>query len=241
MCQSNRVNPSPRSCLPLSRPLDASTSPLGSADADIHRFDFIPPLILVGPPDACSGPLAGRRDPVPAGRVLLEGEPAESAGLDGCARIVEVDRVLAARLQRLGEIDPDRVQLALVAKRRVAEQNPVDRQVCVEVELNPRVVLQHLEANRVLAADDLLHRIDADVQVVESRSLFARCRPYSPRRTLARVGAGVSWDAAPRPIGSGRASSTAASSPVLGTCDTLGNAVLLGRCRSAAAVVTKLR
>ena len=48
----------------------------------------------------------------------------------------------------------------------VAEQDLVDVEVGVEIELNARVVLQHLEADRVLAADRLLLRIDADVEVV---------------------------------------------------------------------------
>ena len=80
--------------------------------------------------------------------------------------VVEVDRVLAPALERLGKVDEDRVQLALVLQLLRAEQDLVDLQVVVEVELDARVVLQHLEADRVLAAEELLVRIDADVEVV---------------------------------------------------------------------------
>jgi hypothetical protein len=39
----------------------------------------------------------------------------------------------------------------------------------MQVKLNPRVVLEHLEANRILPADEFLLGIDADIQMIEKQ------------------------------------------------------------------------
>ena len=80
-------------------------------------------------------------------------------------------------MQRLGKVDEDGVELALVLQRRRAEQDLVDVQVGVQIELDARVVLQHLEANRVLAAEELLLRIDADVEVVGEQVVVGAIAP----------------------------------------------------------------
>ena len=43
---------------------------VGNRDAQVHRFDLVAPLVLVGPPDAGALHLARRVDPGPARRVL---------------------------------------------------------------------------------------------------------------------------------------------------------------------------
>ena len=135
-------------------------------DAEIHPFDFVAPLILVRPPDAGALALARRGDPGPPGRIRRERHPAEASLLARHARVVELDRIRAPGPQRLGKVHPDRVEFAIVFQRRRAEEDLLDGEVGVEVELDPRVVLEHLEANRVHAADRLLFRIDPDVEVV---------------------------------------------------------------------------
>ncbi len=103
---------------------------------------------------------------MPAGGILAKGDAAEAAGLARRARIVEVDGVFLALLERLGKIDEDGIQLALVLEIGGAEQDLLDRQVVVEIDLNPRIVLQHPEADGILAAQELLVRIDPHVEVV---------------------------------------------------------------------------
>src|SRR5262245_66691328 len=82
---------------------------VGDRDAQLHVLDLVTPLILARPPDAGALALAGGVDPVPACRVPSEGDSAEAAGLERLAGIGELDRVLAAFLQRLGEVDEDEI------------------------------------------------------------------------------------------------------------------------------------
>jgi hypothetical protein len=51
-------------------------------------------------------------------------------------------------------------------QRGRAHHNPIDVEVGVELELDPRVVLQHLETDGVFAGDRPLPRIDPHVEVV---------------------------------------------------------------------------
>ena len=87
---------------------------VGNRHADFHALHFIAPLVLVRPPDAGAGLFARGVDPGMAGRVFAEGDSAKAAGLDGMARIVEVDGVLAPCSQRLRKVDEDRSGIALV-------------------------------------------------------------------------------------------------------------------------------
>ena len=104
-----------------------------------------------------------------AGGILLEGDGAEAAGLDGIAGVVEVDRVDLPGAERLREVDEDGAGIALVLEQRGAEQDFVDVERGLQVELDARAVLQHLEADGVLAADELFLRVDADVEMVEEQ------------------------------------------------------------------------
>src|SRR6266545_7234346 len=79
---------------------------------------------------------------------------------------MEIDRVFAAGPQRLREIDEDGVDLAVELERRSAKENLLDLQVRVQVDLNAAVVLQHPKPDGVLAAQELLRGVDADVQVI---------------------------------------------------------------------------
>src|ERR1019366_10235177 len=58
-----------------------------------------------------------------------------------------------------------------------AEENLVDATRFMQVELDARAVLEHLEADGVLAADELLLGIDADVEMVEEQVVVGAIRP----------------------------------------------------------------
>ena len=98
---------------------------------------------------------------------LLERDAAEAAGLDGIPGVVEVDGVGAAGAERLGKIDEDGAGIALVLEGGVAEEDFVDVERGVQIELDARGVLEHFEADGVLAAEVFLFGIDAHVEVVE--------------------------------------------------------------------------
>ena len=149
---------------------------VGHRDADLHAFGLVPPLFLVRPPIAGADVLAGGRDPVASRRVFPERKAAESRNGFGHPRVVEVNRVLASGAQRLREVDEDRVQLARVLQRGVPEKNLFDLQIRIEIHLDACVVLQHPEADRVLAADELLDGIDADVEVVGEQVVVGAVR-----------------------------------------------------------------
>ena len=57
------------------------------------------------------------------------------------------------------------------------EHDLVDVQVGVQIELNARVVLQHPEADAVLAGDELLLGIDADVEVIGEQIVVGAIPP----------------------------------------------------------------
>ena len=104
----------------------------------------------------------------PAGS-WLKANPPNRPLCVGRARVVEVDRDDLARLERAREVDEHRVQLALVLERRRAVEDLVDVQVGVEIELDTRRVLEHAERDRVLPADELLVRLDPDVEVIRQQ------------------------------------------------------------------------
>src|SRR5215813_11851554 len=57
------------------------------------------------------------------------------------------------------------------------EQNFVDVQSLGKIELNASVLLQHLDANRILTADKFLFRVDPDVEVVGEQIVVSAIRP----------------------------------------------------------------
>ncbi len=62
----------------------------------------------------------------------------------------------------------------------------------MQIELDARAVLQHLEANGVLAADDLLLRIDADIEMVGEQIVVDAVRPIRAAQNVrARHGAAL--------------------------------------------------
>ena len=67
-------------------------------DADLHRLDFVAPLVLVRPPDAGAFSLARRVNPGPASRIFTEGNATKPARLERIPGIVEVDLVDATCL-----------------------------------------------------------------------------------------------------------------------------------------------
>jgi len=77
-----------------------------------------------------------------------------------------------------------RVEVPLVLQGRRAEQNPVDPEVGGEVELDPRVVGEHPEADPVRTRDRLLARIDAHVEVVEEEVVVGAVTPVLPAKDV---------------------------------------------------------
>jgi len=106
---------------------------------------------------------------VPTGGILPEGEAAEPARLGRASRVVKVDRIDGARLKGLGEVHEDRAEFAVVLERGLVEEDLLDVERGDQVELDAGVVAEHLEADGVLATNELLLRIDADVEVVEEK------------------------------------------------------------------------
>ena len=115
-----------------------------------------------------------------SGRVFLEGEAAEPPRFLRYAGIVKIDRNGAPRLLRFWKIDEDSIEFPVKLQRSFSEENLVDVQRGDEIELYPRVVLQHLEANGVLSADELLLRLDADVEMVIEEVVVGAIAPIFP-------------------------------------------------------------
>ena len=114
-----------------------------------------------------------------AGGVFLEGDAAEAAHFPGLTGIIEVDRIFATLTQRFRKVDEDRVELSRVLQVPRSQRDAIDVQIRVQIDLDPRVVFEHLEADGVLAADEFLVRIDTNVEVVVQqivvRSMLAVC------------------------------------------------------------------
>jgi acetolactate synthase regulatory subunit len=81
-------------------------------------------------------------------RVLAKCDGAESSCLERIPRVVELDGVFAAGLQRLRKVDEDRVELALILELDRANENLLDLQV-FEIQLDARIVAQHLEPSPI--------------------------------------------------------------------------------------------
>ena len=88
------------------------------------------------------------------------------------ARVVEVDGVDAARLKGLRKVHEDGPGLALVLEPNGAEKNPVYLERGVQIELDAPAVLQHLEADGVFSPEELLLRVDADIEVVKQQIII---------------------------------------------------------------------
>ena len=69
-------------------------------------------------------------------------------------------------LSCLRKVDEDRAFLARVLERRAGEQDAIDVQGLMQIDLDAVVVGQHAEADRVLAAEEFLIGVEADVEVV---------------------------------------------------------------------------
>ena len=65
-----------------------------------------------------------------------------------------------------GKVDEDGAFLARVLERRAGKQNAIDGQGLMQIDLDAVVVGQHAEADRVLAAEEFLVGVEADVEVV---------------------------------------------------------------------------
>src|SRR5258708_14670044 len=83
-------------------------------DADLHRLDFVFPLIFVRPPDAGAFALASSQNPWTPNWVFAESETTETANRLRRAGIIEVDRISAAGFQRCGKVDEYRARVAFV-------------------------------------------------------------------------------------------------------------------------------
>ena len=138
-----------------------------NGDADVHAFGFVAPLILAGPPGRRAVTFVRGVDPVLAGRIGPEGQRVEPAVFARLARVVKLDRVGAAGCGASAE---NRRRPCCDRACTSASASPIDDlldgEVREQLQLDARVVLEHLEADGVLAADPLLLGIDPDVEVV---------------------------------------------------------------------------
>ena len=151
------------------------TSPLRSRFGIVHRLDFYNEIDLqeivrrsarilnVPIVDGAAAELARRSRGTPriANRLLRRVRDYAQVRAEGAI----TERVAADALKLL-EVDEHGVDLTLEGERRRVHLDLLDREVRVEIDLNPGVVLQHPETDAVLAADQLLRRVDADVEVV---------------------------------------------------------------------------
>mgnify|MGYP001286971208 CR=1 FL=1 len=80
--------------------------------------------------------------------------------------VVEVDAVLLPGLELPRKVDKHRVQLTSVLKRLPLQEDLVDGEVTVQIELDPLVLTQHAEADRVPAAKRPGLRVYADIEMV---------------------------------------------------------------------------
>ena len=105
------------------------------------------------------------------------------------AGIVEFDGVDATLEQRRREIDvngsPSRpFEVQRERALRLLQQNLVDVQRGYQVELNARAALEHFEADRVLAAQGLLVRIDPHVEVVVQQVVIGAIRTVAAAQMI---------------------------------------------------------
>ena len=70
------------------------------------------------------------------------------------------------RVQRLRKIDEDGAVIARVLEWRRAKKNFIDVQRVGEIDLDAVAIDQHAEADGVFPADELLFRVDANVEMV---------------------------------------------------------------------------
>jgi hypothetical protein len=87
-------------------------------------------------------------------------------------------------MQALGKINEDGSGITLVPERRSTEKNLVDAQGIVQIELDPRVVFEHFEADRVLSADELFLWIDANIKVVKQQIVVGTIRAVSSAQNV---------------------------------------------------------
>jgi hypothetical protein len=85
------------------------------------------------------------------------------------ARVVEVDGVDASRLQGLGKVYEDGSCVARVLKPDCPQKDLVDMQCAVQIELDPSAVLEHPEADCVLALQELFVRVDPHIEVIKQQ------------------------------------------------------------------------
>src|SRR5205807_1200814 len=91
--------------------------------------------------------------------------------------VIKINRVGAAGAQRLGKVHEDRAIVALVFERRRAEEDLVYVQRRMQIELDPRIVLEHLETDDRLSAEVFLIGIHSDIEMVKEQVVVRAIRP----------------------------------------------------------------
>ena len=133
------------------------------------------------------------------GGILPESDAAEPRRLDRIPGVVEVDRVHASGAQRLREVHEHGSKLARVFQRDALEEDLIDLQRGVQIELDPRAVLEHPEPDGVLPADELLLRVDAHVEMVREQIVIGAIRSVLAAQNIGpRRGGGVLGRERPR-------------------------------------------
>ena len=113
------------------------------------------------------------------GLVSPKSKAAKPALMYRSAGVIEIDGVNATGVQHLREVHKDCAGVAFILKRRCAQENLIDLQRVSQIKLDSHIVFEHLEANGVLAADEFLFRINADIKMVEEQVIVGAIRPIS--------------------------------------------------------------
>src|SRR5258708_27178585 len=107
-----------------------------------------------------------------SGRIVLEGDAAESSGLDWIPRVVEVDLVDSPGPQRPRKVDEHRPGIALILQLGRAHHNLVDVKRSRQIKLYARAIFDHPEADGILPADKFLLRAHPDIEMLRKHAVL---------------------------------------------------------------------
>src|SRR5262245_16193721 len=130
---------------------------------------------------------------MPAGRVFAKADTAKPPCLLRITGVIEIDGIYGVFLKRRGKVHEDSPQFARIFQFGRAEQDFVYIEIGEQVELDSRIIPQHLETDRIFSADELLLRINANIQLVGEQVVVGppvtirASQDVSPRRRRRRL------------------------------------------------------
>src|ERR1035437_7151934 len=159
--------------------------------ADVYRFDFIAPLVLVRPPYACAFLFTCGIHERPAHRICAEDEAAESSHLHRMTRVVKIHRVYLPLVQCAWKVDIDRSATDTLpgqGRRRavgIFQGDSINTKRWHEVELNTLAILQHPESDGIHSTQKLLGWIHPHMQVVMEKVIVRAIRAVATEEFVA--------------------------------------------------------